>query len=151
MTGEPWLLDTNILIRWVQPNASDFELIATVTQRLRQLNSELCYASQNLGEFWNVLTRPANRNGYGFSPLQTDRKAVGLEAQLRLLPESPSVHVEWRKLLLKHSISGAQVHDARLAAVMLVHGVQKILTFNTRDFARFPEIQAIHPSETEKL
>ncbi|HWG19253.1 MAG TPA: PIN domain-containing protein [Terracidiphilus sp.] len=150
MTGEPWLLDTNILIRWVKPNDSDFALVDAVTRQLQQSNAELCYTSQNLGEFWNVLTRPANRNGYGFSPLQADRKAVGLEVQLRLLPESPLVHVEWRKLLLKHSISGAQVHDARLAASMLVHGVRKILSFNTRDFARFSGIEAIHPSQIAK-
>ena len=150
MAGEPWLLDTNILIRWVQPSDSEFALVDAVTRRMQQSNSELCYTSQNLGEFWNVLSRPANRNGYGFSPAETDRKAVGLEAQLRFLPETPLVHVEWRKLLLKHSISGAQVHDARLVAAMQVHGIQRILTFNTRDFVRFTGIEAIHPSQIAK-
>jgi predicted nucleic acid-binding protein len=28
---------------------------------------------------------------------------------------------------------------------MRVHGIQRILTFNERDFARYPEIQAVHP------
>jgi len=37
------------------------------------------------------------------------------------------------------------VHDARLVAMMNVHGVRRILTFNTSDFARF-EIEALHPS-----
>lgn len=29
------------------------------------------------------------------------------------------------------------VHDARLAATMLAHGLSHILTFNTADFARY--------------
>jgi predicted nucleic acid-binding protein len=32
------------------------------------------------------------------------------------------------------------VHDARLAAVMLAHGVNHILTFNVDDFRRYPGI-----------
>jgi predicted nucleic acid-binding protein len=30
---------------------------------------------------------------------------------------------------------------------MRVHGVKRILTFNTRDFARFTDIEAVHPAE----
>jgi predicted nucleic acid-binding protein len=47
---------------------------------------------------------------------------------------------------------GVQVHDARLAAAMRVPGIQRILTFNERDFARYPDIQAVHPQAllTEK-
>jgi len=29
---------------------------------------------------------------------------------------------------------------------MYVHGVNRILTFNTRDFERFDDIEAIHPT-----
>lgn len=54
--GELWLLDTNILIRWVQPSDSGFALVDAVTRQLQQSHAELCYTSQNLGEFWNVLT-----------------------------------------------------------------------------------------------
>jgi len=42
-------------------------------------------------------------------------------------------------------VSGVQVHDARLAAAMRVHGVKRILTFNDRDFARYADMEAIHP------
>lgn len=145
-SGEAWLLDTNILIRWVQPSDSDFGLVETVTRRLQQADAELCYTSQILGEFWNVLTRPLNRNGYGFSVAVADDKATGLESQLRLLPDSPLVHAEWRQLLKSCEVVGAKVHDTRIAASMLVHGVRKILTFNVRDFERFRGIEAVYPS-----
>ena len=107
----------------------------------------LCYTSQNVAEFWNALTRPVARNGYGLSPEAADRRARRFESRLRLLPDSLAVHKEWRGLLVKHGVSGVQVHDARLVAAMRVHGVNRILTFNTRDFARYTEIEAVHPEK----
>lgn len=45
-----------------------------------------------------------------------------------------------------YRVSGVQVHDARLVAAMHVHNVNRILTFNTKDFARFTDIEAIDPT-----
>lgn len=147
MPEELCLLDSNILIRWVQPDDAIFFLTASSLEALEQSGAVLCYASQNLGEFWNALTRPVERNGYGLTPEQAYRRAQEVGVRFRLLPDLPQVHHEWLRLLIEHRISGVQVHDARLTASMLVHGVRRILTFNTRDFARFPKIEAIHPSQ----
>ena len=38
-----------------------------------------------------------------------------------------------------------QVHDARLVALMQVHGITHILTLNRADFARYPGIVPIDP------
>jgi predicted nucleic acid-binding protein len=86
-----------------------------------------------------------DRNGYGLSPEAMDRKARLFEERLRLLTDSPAVHEEWRKLLVTHSVLGVQVHDARLVAAMRVHGVKRMLTFNARDFARYTDIETVHP------
>ncbi len=59
-------------------------------------------------------------------------------------PDSLAVHAEWRNLLVAHGVSGVQIHDARLAAAMRIHGVKRILTFNDRDFARYTDVAAIH-------
>jgi predicted nucleic acid-binding protein len=64
---------------------------------------------------------------------------------LTLLPDSPAVYEEWKRLVATHAVRGVKVHDARLVAAMNVHGVRRILTFNTADFSRF-EIEALHPS-----
>ncbi len=77
--------------------------------------------------------------------MEADRRAAIFERKLRLLPDSLAVHQEWRRLLVTQNISGVQVHDARLVAAMRVHGLRRILTFNEKDFARFPEIEVIHP------
>jgi predicted nucleic acid-binding protein len=50
-----------------------------------------------------------------------------------------------RKLLVAYSISGVQVHDARLIAAMRVQGVKRILTFKATDFVRYADVEAVHP------
>jgi predicted nucleic acid-binding protein len=70
-----------------------------------------------------------------------------IESQIPMLPDDPAVHLVWRRLVVTHAISGVQVHDARIAAAMQVHGVKRILTLNTRDFTRFVDIEAVHPSD----
>ena len=147
MAADSCLLDSNILIRWVQHGDPDSPVVVTALDRLMLSNADLCYTSQNLGEFWNAMTRPANRNGYGLSPEEANRCAISIESRLRLLHDNLAVHQEWRRLLVNCRISGVQVHDARLVAAMHVHGVKRILTFNTKDFARFGKIEAVHPAQ----
>ena len=122
-------------------------LVDRAVYSLIQSGTLPCYTSQNLGEFWNVLTRPLDRNGFGLTPREADRRAQIIESQIPMLPDTPEVHVLWRRLLVAHAVSGVQVHDARLAAAMLVYCVKRILTFNTRDFARLPRIKAVNPAE----
>lgn len=148
MPNTAYLLDSNILIRWIQPDDRDYPVVKSAFDVLVQQQSILCYTSQNLTEFWNACTRPVDRNGYGLTPQEADRRARILESRLRLLPDSIETHLEWRRLLVSHNVSGAQVHDARLAAAMRVHGVQHILTFNVDDFRRYTDIEPLHPATT---
>jgi predicted nucleic acid-binding protein len=145
MAETPFLVDSNVLLRWVKPDDRDYPTILTATDAILRREGVLCYTSQNLAEFWNACTRPVDRNGYGLSPQETDRRARLFEEKLRLLADSVLVHEEWRKLLVTHSVSGAQVHDARLVAAMRVHGVKRILTFDDKDFTRYTDIEAVHP------
>lgn len=145
MAETPYLLDSNILLRWVKPDHGDYSAIVAATDAILRQDGVLCYTSQNVAEFWNTCTRPLDRNGYGLSPQETDRKARFFEERLRLLPDGPAVHEQWRALLVANRVSGVQVYDARLVAAMRVHGVKLILTFNAKDFARYTDIEAIHP------
>jgi predicted nucleic acid-binding protein len=145
MPGRLYLIDSNVLIRWVQPEGVEFGVAYRAIHHLEETDDIPCYTSQNLGEFWNVLTRPLKYNGYGLSPESALIRAERVEAKFRLLPDSLAVHNEWRRLLVDYRVSGVQVHDARLVASMHVHGVKRILTFNTQDFVRFDDIEAIHP------
>jgi hypothetical protein len=50
-------------------------------------------------------------------------------------------------LVVAHGVMGAQVHDARLVAFMLAHGLTHVLTLNAADFARYPGIIPVAPGE----
>ncbi len=107
----------------------------------------LCYIAQNLVEFWNVATRPKERNGFGLSVAEADREATLIEGEFTLLPDNEQLHPEWRRLVLTHSVVGVQVHDARLVAAMRVHGIRHLLTLNDQDFLRYPGITVVHPRQ----
>jgi predicted nucleic acid-binding protein len=145
MAETPYLVDSNVLLRWVKPEHSDYPAVASAIDALLRRNAILCYTSQNVAEFWNTCTRPVDRNGYGLSPEDADRTARLFEEKLRLLPDSLTVHEEWRRLLVTHGVSGVRVHDARLVAAMRVHGIKHIFTFNDKDFSRYTDIEAVHP------
>jgi predicted nucleic acid-binding protein len=105
----------------------------------------LFFSLQNAAEFWNVSTRPFERNGLGLAPAETSFNLKHIIETMNYLPDDLAVFTEWRRLVSVHQIRGVQVHDARLAASMIVHDVPEILTLNVADFARFSEIQAVHP------
>jgi predicted nucleic acid-binding protein len=143
----PYLADTNILLRLISPSDPNHPLASSALYSLLGRGERVGYTSQNLVELWNVCTRPTTaRGGFGLSVEQTDRRARIIETYLTFLPSCEAVHLEWRRLVVHYGVSGVQVHDTRLVAAMLVHGVSHILTFNTDDFRRFSEIIAVHPS-----
>jgi predicted nucleic acid-binding protein len=117
-------------------------------QKLRQDGHRPHITPQNSVEFWNVATRPSNRNGFGLSPNNAHQMLRLIERLFPLLPDMPAIHTEWRRLVLAFNVSGVQVHDARLVAAMKVHSVTHILTLNTTDFVRYGSegIVAVDPT-----
>lgn len=63
---------------------------------------------------------------------------------LHLLGESPQHWSSLRPLLLSGKISGPRVHDARIAAICLQHGVRELWT-SDRDFSRFASVRTRNP------
>ena len=141
------MIDTIILLRWVKPDDMHYRLVNAAIDHLIGQRSTLCYTSQNLAEFWNTCTRPADRNGYGLTIEEADGRATLIENTLNLLADNAAILRAWRALIVANRVSGAQVHDARLVAAMHVHQVNRILTFNGRDFARYANVEAFHPEE----
>ncbi len=140
------LVDTNIALRRIDLQARDHPVVVAALTALRRQRAGLFLAPQNLVEFWSVATRPASVNGLGLGAVRVDRIVRRLEHKFTILPETPAIFSEWRRLVVAHGVIGKQVHDARLVAAMRVHGIDRILTFNTGDFARYPGIVAVHPS-----
>lgn len=143
----PYLADTNILLRWVSPTDPQHSLAVSSVKTLQRRGDIVHITPQNLIEFWNVATRPAASNGFGMNPTEAERLVESLELLFPLVPDSPDVYREWRRLVSAAGVSGVKVHDARLAAVMIANGLTHILTFNAGDFKRFPGVTAVHPQD----
>jgi predicted nucleic acid-binding protein len=144
----PYLVDTNILVRVTHRSDPQRRLAWQALTTLWSRGEPLYYTSQVLGELWNVCTRPMRaRGGLGLTVEQTDRRVRLFERNLELLPDSLAVHEEWRRLLVAHAVSGVQVHDARLVAMMHAYQVSHLLTFNVADFRRYTGITVLHPQD----
>lgn len=139
------LVDTNILLRRMQPDHVHHAQTIDSVAKLLASGEQVYFTLQNMSEFWNVMTRPVTANGLGFTSAFALGEVRKIETVLSLLPDSPAVYEEWKRLVATYSVIGAKVHDARLVAIMNVHGVRRILTFNTGDFVRF-DIEVLHPS-----
>lgn len=144
----PYLADTNILLRFLLRNDPAYPTVRRAVRLLKSRREQLVTTPQNIAEFWNVCTRPATaRGGLGLSVEATDMRVRLLERHFRVLPDTPAIYPMWRRLVLAQNVSGVQVHDARIIAAMLVHGVTHLLTFNVRDFNRYQTITAVAPDD----
>jgi predicted nucleic acid-binding protein len=143
-----YLLDTNILLRTISPNdPMHIETVAAI-DILNAGREQVIIAPQNLIELWNVCTRPAERNGLGFTPERTRAEVDRLKRLFIFIPDTPAIFPEWERLVTTYEVKGTKVHDTRLVAFMLVHRLSHILTFNIKDFRRFsPEITPVSPKE----
>ena len=52
------------------------------------------------------MTRPVERNGLGLSIAETEREVRAIESGMSLLPDSEAVYREWRRIVVKYSVSG---------------------------------------------
>ncbi|NJR48144.1 MAG: type II toxin-antitoxin system VapC family toxin [Hyellaceae cyanobacterium CSU_1_1] len=143
-----YLLDTNILLRTLVTNDPNYQITQEAIASLRKSREKLYIAPQNLIELWNVATRPADKNGLGLSPFETEKEVAHLKEFFILLPDTEQIYTEWERLVKTYEVKGTKVHDTRLVAFMLIHRLSHILTFNVKDFRRFDaEITPVSPKE----
>ena len=89
------------------------------------------------------------QGGLGLSIQQTEKKVRLMERYFRLLPDNLQTFQEWRRLVVLHSVEGVQVHDTKLVASMLTHGISHLLTFNFKHFKRFTGITVVDPATVQ--
>jgi predicted nucleic acid-binding protein len=140
-------LDTNILLRFPFDEQSSPTLANRACAELMRRGYVLGTTVSNLAEFANVATRPVAVNGLGFSPMQAQQRIRAFEKRLVVFSESLESFRIWKQLVNTHEVRGTKVHDTRVVAIMLHSGIRSILTLNTADFTRFPEIVTLHPDD----
>jgi len=112
------LADTNILLRRTQPSHPSHTLAVESVAKLIAAAEPVYFTLQNASEFWNVATRPVSNNGLGFSGALALAELEKIERFLTVLPDSPAVYAEWKRLVVRHGVLGSKVHDAKLVAAM---------------------------------
>jgi predicted nucleic acid-binding protein len=115
--------------------------------KLLALDTPVYFTPQNIAEFWNVATRPAESNGIALPRDIILAELAAIEELLTLFPDSPGIDPEWKRIVADYKVMGVKVFDARLVAVMNVYGVRSILTYNTADFTRYTGLTIFHPSD----
>ncbi|HEX3857828.1 MAG TPA: TA system VapC family ribonuclease toxin [Verrucomicrobiae bacterium] len=71
-------------------------------------------------------------------------KSLAAGDNLHFLSESDGYFEKLRDLALAAKLSGPRIHDARIAALCLHHGVRELWTAD-RDFSLFPQIKTRNP------
>jgi predicted nucleic acid-binding protein len=64
---------------------------------------------------------------------------------LKVLPTPAQAVTELLKLLKRSPVTGSDVFDLQIVATMQANNIQRIYTFNTDDFQKFPELAVITP------
>ena len=145
------LVDTNILLRWSDAESPEHDICLRAVDHLFERQEGVYSCAQVLIEYWAVSTRPPAVNGLGFSIVEAAKRLSRFDETLQCLPEPADIAQRWRKIVMDYGVSGKQAHDARLVALMLSHGITQLLTLNTPDFARYPEITPLTPAEALAL
>jgi uncharacterized protein len=97
-------------------------------------------------EFFSVVTNPRIWREAASTPEQA---WLQLEAwfdspAVRLLAETPDFPALLAEFARRPRVRGPVIHDARVAAICMAHGVDRLLT-RDRDFALFPELATEDP------
>jgi toxin-antitoxin system PIN domain toxin len=138
-------VDTNILLYAHREDASFHDVAAERIRELAEGPGQWGIPWPCVHEFFAIATHPRI-----FAPPTPSGKAIDqIEAWLEsptltLLSESNTHWGELRDLLHASRISGPQVHDARVAALCIQHGVRVLWTAD-RDFSRFSKLTAVNP------
>lgn len=141
------LIDTNTLLRTLQPLHPQRETARSAIKALTARGHELQLVPQNLMELWVVATRPVGQNGLGLSIPEATSELMRLKSMFPLLPDTPAIYPVWENLVIRYGVSGKPAHDARLVAAMQVHGLTAILTFDRTGFSRYAGIEVVHPAD----
>jgi hypothetical protein len=142
-------IDTNILVYAHRRDAEWHDRAADRLRSLAEGRAPWAIPWPCVHEFLAIVTHPRVYDPP--SPLVAalgQFEAWAESPSLLLLGEGPEHWATLRPLVEAGRIAGPKVHDARIAALCLAHGVQALWTVD-RDFSRFPALQAVNPLSSE--
>jgi toxin-antitoxin system PIN domain toxin len=138
-------LDTNLLVYAHREDAPFHTAALERLTGLAESGSPWAIPWPCLHEFFAIVTHARIYAPPTPSTRAIDQIEAWLESPtLVLLSESATHWPQLRDLLESARVAGPLVHDARVAALCLQHGVKTLWTAD-RDFARFTQLQTVNP------
>lgn len=138
-------VDTNILVAFHRTEYAHHSAAVEAVTSLAEGADRWAIPWPCVHEFMAVVTN----SRIFVRPTEPEMAATVVEAlmaspTLSLIGEGPGYWKSLRNLMLSGKITGARVHDARIAAICLQHRVKCLWTAD-RDFSRFPALKCRNP------
>ena len=137
--------DTQLLV-YAHREDSEFHGVAKeLVESLRQQPAAWAIPWPCLHEFIAIATHPGI-----YKPASTLAQALAFAEsllaapQLYLLSESPGYFEKLRDISTAARLKGPRIHDARIVALCLHHGVHELWSAD-RDFSAFPQLKVRNP------
>jgi predicted nucleic acid-binding protein len=146
-TGEVLFLDTSVLLTATDESRPQHAAAGRVLTSAVRAGVHLGLSGQILREYLVAATRPVERNGLGLLPEQALANVGEFRRRALVYAEDDAVSLRLGKLVREAGVRGKRIHDANVAATMLVHGISVLVTDNPDDFAPFAGIRSVSADE----
>lgn len=138
-------VDTNILVYSHREDSDWHDAAVACVEQLAHGSLSWAIPAPCLHEFLAIVThpriyRPPTPLDRAFDQLDAWREAPSLQ----VIVENEGYWGYLESLVRSSRVAGSQIHDARVAALCLSHGVTELWTAD-RDFGRFPELRTRNP------
>ena len=138
-------VDTNILVYAHRAESPFFDVAVRRLRELVEGRSSWAIPWPCLNEFYGTVTHPRRYSPPSGLAIATAQISEWLGSpSVRLIGETPSHWSVLQTMLLASDVKGPLVHDARIAAICVQHGVREFWTAD-RDFSRFPRLNCRNP------
>ena len=138
-------VDSNIL---VYAHREESPHNAAATRALEELGRggiQLALPWPCIHEFYAVVTNPRIHKPPTSVRVALEAVASLVDADNTILIAETDRHWEvLRTLVVGSRVLGPSIHDARIAAICLEHGVRELWSAD-RDFSRFPALRVVNP------
>jgi toxin-antitoxin system PIN domain toxin len=139
-------LDTNVLVYAHRREPAEHDAARALVRELAEGTQPWAIPWPCVYEFFSVVTNARIWKDAASTPQQawSQLEAWFSAPTLRLLAETDGLTEILADLARRPRVRGPVIHDARVAAICVAHGVQRLVS-RDRDFSLFPELQVENP------
>lgn len=138
-------IDTNILVYAHRGESQFFASASKILVNLASKSERWAIPWPCLHEFYSVVTTSKSFAEPTPVTIALDQIDTLLQSpSLVLLTETDRHWSVLRDMVMAARIHGIKIHDAKIAAICLQHGVRELWSAD-RDFSRFPELKTVNP------